>query len=172
MSASVLKSSSHADGPLEKEIICLSCSRMSSAFFLAMKICKASSSTEPELNNFLNIDKISKIDGRFGIPEKIEDPMLSLFLGGVINQLNASSYSGLTLNFDGKNLNFSVRVDKESDAGNVDLIICETMSSIYEGIIAASTAKNYSDKVFITSLYFFKDRDMGLFLSLIYPSGS
>ena len=70
---------------------------------------------------FLNIDKISKIDGRFGIPEKIEDPMLSLFLGGVINQLNASSYSGLTLNFDGKNLNFSVRVDKESDAGNVEL---------------------------------------------------
>ena len=34
--------------------------------------------------------------------------------------------------------------------GNVDVIICETMSSIYEGIIAASTAKNYSDKVWLS----------------------
>jgi S-methylmethionine-dependent homocysteine/selenocysteine methylase len=34
--------------------------------------------------------------------------------------------------------------------GRVDVIICETMSSIYEGIIAASTAKNYSDKVWLS----------------------
>ena len=34
--------------------------------------------------------------------------------------------------------------------GNVDVIICETMSSIYEGIIAASTAKNYSNKVWLS----------------------
>ena len=34
--------------------------------------------------------------------------------------------------------------------GNVDVIICETMSSIYEGIIAASTAKNHSDKVWLS----------------------
>ena len=32
---------------------------------------------------------------------------------------------------------------------DVDLIICETMSSIYEGIIAASTAKNFSDIVWL-----------------------
>ena len=34
--------------------------------------------------------------------------------------------------------------------GHVDVIICETMSSIYEGIIAASTAKNHSDKVWLS----------------------
>jgi len=33
---------------------------------------------------------------------------------------------------------------------NVDIIICETMSSIYEGITAASTAKNYSDIVWLS----------------------
>ena len=33
---------------------------------------------------------------------------------------------------------------------NVDIIICETMSSIYEGTIAASTAKNYSDIVWLS----------------------
>ena len=33
---------------------------------------------------------------------------------------------------------------------DVDLIICETMSSIYEGIIAASTAKNFSDIVWLS----------------------
>ncbi|NCX30766.1 MAG: homocysteine S-methyltransferase family protein, partial [Proteobacteria bacterium] len=33
---------------------------------------------------------------------------------------------------------------------HVDVIICETMSSIYEGIIAASTAKDYSDKVWLS----------------------
>ncbi|MDA0976122.1 MAG: homocysteine S-methyltransferase family protein, partial [Proteobacteria bacterium] len=34
--------------------------------------------------------------------------------------------------------------------GHVDVIICETMSSIYEGIVAASTAKNYSEKVWLS----------------------
>ena len=34
--------------------------------------------------------------------------------------------------------------------GNVDIIICETMSSIYEGIIAASTAKKYSECVWLS----------------------
>lgn len=33
---------------------------------------------------------------------------------------------------------------------NVDIIICETMSSIYEGTTAASTAKNYSDIVWLS----------------------
>jgi len=33
---------------------------------------------------------------------------------------------------------------------DVDIIICETMSSIYEGIIAASTAKNYSNNVWLS----------------------
>ena len=37
---------------------------------------------------------------------------------------------------------------------------------------AAKIDENYSDKVFITSLYFFKDKDIGLFLSLIYSSTS
>ena len=60
---------------------------------------------------YLNTQEISKIDGRFGIPEKIEDPMLSLFLGGVIDQLSRS-YSGLTLSFDGEELNFSVQVEQ------------------------------------------------------------
>ena len=32
----------------------------------------------------------------------------------------------------------------------VDIIICETMASIYEGIIAASTAKNFSNKVWLS----------------------
>ena len=32
----------------------------------------------------------------------------------------------------------------------VDVIICETMASIYEGSIAASTAKNFSDKVWLS----------------------
>ena len=32
----------------------------------------------------------------------------------------------------------------------VDIIICETMASIYEGTIAASTAKNFSDKVWLS----------------------
>jgi len=65
---------------------------------------------------FLNTKKISKIDGRFGIPEKIEDPMLSLFLGGVVNQLVGSSYTGLVIDFDGKKLNFSVDMDREKEA--------------------------------------------------------
>ena len=34
--------------------------------------------------------------------------------------------------------------------GNVDVIICETMSSIYEGTIAANTAKDFSDKVWLS----------------------
>ena len=33
---------------------------------------------------------------------------------------------------------------------NVDVIICETMSSIYEGITAASTAKDHSNKVWLS----------------------
>ena len=33
---------------------------------------------------------------------------------------------------------------------NVDIIICETMSSIYEGTTAALTAKNYSDIVWLS----------------------
>ena len=33
---------------------------------------------------------------------------------------------------------------------DVDLIICETMASIYEGTIAASTAKNFSDTVWLS----------------------
>jgi len=33
---------------------------------------------------------------------------------------------------------------------NVDIIICETMSSIYEGTTAASTAKNYSNIVWLS----------------------
>ena len=32
----------------------------------------------------------------------------------------------------------------------VDVIICETMASIYEGIVAASTAKNFSDTVWLS----------------------
>jgi len=32
----------------------------------------------------------------------------------------------------------------------VDIIICETMASIYEGIVAASTAKNFSDTVWLS----------------------
>ena len=32
----------------------------------------------------------------------------------------------------------------------VDIIICETMASIYEGTIAASTAKNFSNKVWLS----------------------
>ena len=32
----------------------------------------------------------------------------------------------------------------------VNIIICETMASIYEGTIAASTAKNFSDKVWLS----------------------
>ena len=32
----------------------------------------------------------------------------------------------------------------------VDVIICETMASIYEGTIAASTAKNFSNKVWLS----------------------
>lgn len=34
--------------------------------------------------------------------------------------------------------------------GNVDVIICETMSSIYGGIVAASTGQKYSDKVWLS----------------------
>ena len=33
---------------------------------------------------------------------------------------------------------------------NVDLIICETMASIYEGIVSASTALEYSDSVWLS----------------------
>ena len=33
---------------------------------------------------------------------------------------------------------------------DVDLIICETMASIYEGTIAASTAKSFSDRVWLS----------------------
>lgn len=72
--------------------------------------------TEHQAAVFLNTRKISKIDGRFGIPEKIEDPMLSLFLGGVVNQLEDSSYAGLVIDFDGEKLNFSVDMEKEREA--------------------------------------------------------
>jgi S-methylmethionine-dependent homocysteine/selenocysteine methylase len=34
--------------------------------------------------------------------------------------------------------------------GNVDIIICETMASIYEGTIAASTAKSFTDRVWLS----------------------
>lgn len=34
--------------------------------------------------------------------------------------------------------------------GNVDIIICETMASIYEGTIAASTAKDFTDRVWLS----------------------
>ena len=35
---------------------------------------------------------------------------------------------------------------------NVDIIICETMASIYEGTIAASTAKDYAKRVWLSCL--------------------
>ncbi|MEO1861034.1 MAG: hypothetical protein ABGZ19_14150, partial [Verrucomicrobiales bacterium] len=40
---------------------------------------------------YLNTEKISEIDGRFGIPDQIDDPMLSLFLGGAIETIGRSS---------------------------------------------------------------------------------
>ena len=102
---------------------------------------------------YLNTQEISKIDGRFGIPEKIEDPMLSLFLGGVIDQLTVSSYSGLTLSFDGEELNFSVQVDtaKETVALNqnspVDIILPPKIPGYLGGISVYQPFSNwYSER--------------------------
>ena len=52
--ASVARSSCQALGPRVKEMICLSSSLISSAFFLAISDCNASSSTEPAAKSFLN----------------------------------------------------------------------------------------------------------------------
>ena len=102
---------------------------------------------------YLNTQEISKIDGRFGIPEKIEDPMLSLFLGGVIDQLSVSSYSGLTLSFDGEELNFSVQVDtaKETVALNqnspIDIILPPKIPGYLGGISVYQPFSNwYSER--------------------------
>ena len=102
---------------------------------------------------YLNTQEISKIDGRFGIPEKIEDPMLSLFLGGVIDQLSVSSYSGLTLSFDGEELNFSVQVDtaKETVSLNqnspIDIILPPKIPGYLGGISVYQPFSNwYSER--------------------------
>jgi hypothetical protein len=61
---------------------------------------------------YLNTEKISEIDGRFGIPDQIDDPMLSLFLGGAIETIGRSSYAGITLNYSKNELLLNVCMDR------------------------------------------------------------
>jgi hypothetical protein len=61
---------------------------------------------------YLNTEKISEIDGRFGIPDQIDDPMLALFLGDAIENIGRSSYVGITLNYDKNELLLNVCMDR------------------------------------------------------------
>lgn len=61
---------------------------------------------------YLNTEKISEIDGRFGIPDQIDDPMLSLFLGDAIETIGRSSYAGITLNYGKNELLLNVSMDR------------------------------------------------------------
>ena len=63
-------------------------------------------------NVYLNTEKISEIDGRFGIPDQIDDPMLALFLGDAIETIGRSSYAGITLNYDKNELLLNVCMDR------------------------------------------------------------
>lgn len=63
---------------------------------------------------YLNTEKISEIDGRFGIPDQIDDPMLALFLGDAIETIGRSSYAGITLNYDNNELLLNVCMDRDS----------------------------------------------------------
>jgi len=61
---------------------------------------------------YLNTEKISEIDGRFGIPDQIDDPMLALLLGDAIETIGRSSYAGITLNYDNNELLLNVCMDR------------------------------------------------------------
>ena len=63
---------------------------------------------------YLNTEGISEIDGRFGIPEQIDDPMLALFLGDAIETIGISSYAGITLNYGKDKLLLNVCMDRNS----------------------------------------------------------
>ena len=76
---------------------------------------------------YLNTEGISEIDGRFGIPDQIDDPMLALFLGDAIETIGISSYAGITLNYGTDELLLNVCMDRGSPDGkeslNNDLVI-------------------------------------------------
>ena len=78
-------------------------------------------------NVYLNTEKISEIDGRFGIPEQIDDPMLSLFLGDAIETIGSSSYAGITLNYNKNELLLNVCMDRDSsdlkESAKNDLVV-------------------------------------------------
>ncbi|MEE2808126.1 MAG: hypothetical protein VYB73_02345 [Verrucomicrobiota bacterium] len=63
---------------------------------------------------YLNTEGISEIDGRFGIPEQIDDPMLALILGDAIKTIGRSSYAGITLDYGEDELLLNVCMDMDS----------------------------------------------------------
>lgn len=64
---------------------------------------------------FIDTQRVAKLaesaGPNFGLPEHINDPMLSLFLGGVSELLNNSKFAGFVLNLDGKQLRFASGID-------------------------------------------------------------
>jgi len=58
------------------------------------------------------VAKIAKTAGpNFGVPEAKNDPMLSLFLGGVSELLDNSRFAGFVLDLEGKQVRFSAGID-------------------------------------------------------------
>ena len=84
---------------------------------------------------YLNTEKISEIDGRFGIPDQIDDPMLALFLGDAIETIGRSSYAGITLNYDNNELLLNVCMDRnlsDSKENSQNSIVVKNKHQILE----------------------------------------
>ena len=61
---------------------------------------------------FLDTQRLTRITGdNLGLPEKISDPVLGLFLGGVVELVDHSDFAGFTLDYSDKEVIFKAGID-------------------------------------------------------------
>lgn len=61
---------------------------------------------------FLNTQKIAEQSGEnLGLPKTVDDPVLALFLGGIVELVDSSRFAGFTLDYDEKQIAFKAGID-------------------------------------------------------------
>lgn len=66
---------------------------------------------------YLNTELLKSAgDGRLGLPEKMDNPLGSLLLGGILEQVARSPYGGLTLDMDGEGFQLTAGVTADAQA--------------------------------------------------------
>ena len=61
---------------------------------------------------FLDTRRLIQVTGdNLGLPEEISDPVLGLFLGGVVELVGHGDFAGFTLDYSGKKLHFKAGID-------------------------------------------------------------